>query len=154
MLQMLPNTPIFRDGGRKKDEMDYCSGLDWRVKQLLQPIKLREMCVKMTSWKLSSFKTDVKSFSSLSAPSRHTTFKQCRFNVDSTSRRWINVELTLFQRCVSTFKQCRFNVDSTSIRWINVELMLFQRCVPAGQGFFLRPYLPTDSVDCNSHHEV
>ena len=28
--------------------------------------------------------------------------KQRRFNVDWTSRRWINVESALFQRCVST----------------------------------------------------
>ena len=31
-----------------------------------------------------------------------------------------------------TTKQRRFNVDSTSWYWINVELTLFQRCVPAG----------------------
>ena len=34
--------------------------------------------------------------------SRHTTLKQPGFNVDATSRRCINVESTLFQRCVST----------------------------------------------------
>ena len=33
--------------------------------------------------------------------SRHTTLKQRRFNVNSTSRHWINVESTLFQRYVS-----------------------------------------------------
>ena len=32
-------------------------------------------------------------------PSRHTTLKQRRFNVDSTSWRWINIESVLFQRC-------------------------------------------------------
>ena len=34
-------------------------------------------------------------------PSRHTTFKQRRFSVDSMSRRWMNAKWTLFQRCVS-----------------------------------------------------
>ena len=39
-------------------------------------------------------------------PSGHTTLKQ-RFNVDSTSTywRWINVESTLFQRCVPAVRE-------------------------------------------------
>ena len=34
-------------------------------------------------------------------PSRHSTLKQCQFNVGSTSTRRINVDLTLFQLCVA-----------------------------------------------------
>ena len=37
---------------------------------------------------------------SRSQPSGHTTSKQRRFNVDSMSWRWVNVEWTLFQRNV------------------------------------------------------
>ena len=33
-------------------------------------------------------------------PDGHTTLKQRRFNVDSMSWHWLNVESTLFQRCV------------------------------------------------------
>ena len=44
-------------------------------------------------------------------PNRHTTWKQCRCNIDSTPRN---------------------NVDSTLIQREDVESTLFQRCVPAG----------------------
>ena len=41
-----------------------------------------------------------------SFPSRHTTLKQCRFNVNSMSLHWINIESTLFQGCVSAGLNC------------------------------------------------
>ena len=34
--------------------------------------------------------------------------------------------------CLTTLKQHIFSVNSTSKRWINAESTLFQRCVPAG----------------------
>ena len=44
-------------------------------------------------------------------PSRHTTLYQRQFNVDSTSRRWINVESTLFQHCVPTESVYKYPKD-------------------------------------------
>ena len=54
-------------------------------------------------------------------------------NVDPTliQRQRQDVESTLNICCL---KQQRTNVDATSRRWINVGLMLFQRCVSAGIG--------------------
>ena len=61
-----------------------------------------------------------------SPPSRHTTSNQRwfnvkvhnvekrRFNVDSTSRRWNNVECMVFQRCVST------RLFSVNLRWMDI----------------------------------
>ena len=48
------------------------------------------------------------------------------FNVRTLNQRWFYVVSTK-----GTFKPCRFNVDLTSRRWINVDSTLFQRCVPA-----------------------
>ena len=52
--------------------------------------------------KCLQLKTVTKHFKRL--PSGHTTLRQRRVNVDSTSWRWINVESTLFLRCVPAGK--------------------------------------------------
>ena len=62
-----------------------------------------------------------------------TTPIQRRFNTETLNRRCFdvvcnNVETTSIKRLFSV----SHNVDSTSRRWINVESTLFQRCVPAG----------------------
>ena len=50
----------------------------------------------------------------------------------------------------TTLKQRRFNVDSTSRHWINVESSLFQRCVPAGQSHWIQKKISMCSKMCLS----